>query len=85
MSPTPRLSVGNTKEALEQCEYVVEGEVSMSGQEHFYMETQATLALPVDNGNEMEVYCSTQGPSYLQACLVLYRIFVVMTGTNKQI
>ena len=38
---------------------VVEGTGRMGGQEHFYLETNATIALPSENGH-MEVFSSTQ-------------------------
>ncbi len=37
----------------------------MGGQLHFYMETQAALAVPKD-GEEMEIYGSVQGPAIVQ-------------------
>ncbi|KAG6827920.1 hypothetical protein H0H92_009962 [Tricholoma furcatifolium] len=47
-------------EVLEKVEYVAEGRTRMGGQEHFYLETMACLAVPKFESGEMEVYSSTQ-------------------------
>ncbi len=44
---------------------VVEGTLEMGGQEHFYLEGQAALALPQEGG-EMLVHSSTQHPTEIQ-------------------
>lgn len=38
----------------------------MSGQEHFYMEPQACIAIPKNEDGEMEILCSSQDHSALQ-------------------
>ena len=46
---------------------VVEGEVRIGGQEHFYLETQATCAIPGEDGTkEMHILSSTQAPKGTQ-------------------
>ena len=35
-------------------------------QEHFYLETQATIAVPKGEDSEMELFVSTQNPTYTQ-------------------
>ncbi|KAG8062933.1 hypothetical protein GUJ93_ZPchr0003g17317 [Zizania palustris] len=42
------------------CDRIIEGEVQVGGQEHFYMEPQCTLVWPVDSGNEFHMISSTQ-------------------------
>jgi xanthine dehydrogenase large subunit len=42
------------------------GEVRTGGQDHFYLETQVTLALPEEDGS-LRLHCSTQHPSEVQA------------------
>lgn len=42
------------------------GEIHIGGQEHFYMETQSMLAVPKREDQEMDVYVSTQGPTFIQ-------------------
>ena len=44
---------------------VVEGEMKIGGQEHFYLETNATYAIPGEDG-ALEVWASTQNPSKTQ-------------------
>uniref|UniRef100_A0A1L8DYE4 Xanthine dehydrogenase n=1 Tax=Nyssomyia neivai TaxID=330878 RepID=A0A1L8DYE4_9DIPT len=56
---------GDTEKALTEADHVVEGEVRMGGQEHFYLETQASIAVPRDN-DEIELFCSSQHPSEIQ-------------------
>uniref|UniRef100_A0A453N650 FAD-binding PCMH-type domain-containing protein n=2 Tax=Aegilops tauschii subsp. strangulata TaxID=200361 RepID=A0A453N650_AEGTS len=48
--------------ASNTCDKVIEGEVQVGGQEHFYMEPQCTLVWPVDSGNEIHMISSTQAP-----------------------
>ncbi|KAM0755454.1 putative xanthine dehydrogenase HxA [Meredithblackwellia eburnea MCA 4105] len=47
-------------DALEKAENVLEGSTRMGGQEHFYLETMASLVIPKLEGGEMEVWSSTQ-------------------------
>lgn len=42
------------------------GETHMGGQEHFYMETQSMLAVPRAEDQEMDIYVSAQGPTFIQ-------------------
>jgi xanthine dehydrogenase/oxidase len=44
----------------------VSGTARMSGQEHFYLETNATLVVPGAEDDEVEVFASTQHPSETQ-------------------
>ncbi|KAG5636984.1 hypothetical protein H0H81_006190 [Sphagnurus paluster] len=46
--------------ALREAEHVAEGTTRMGGQEHFYLETMACLAVPKFESGEMEVFSSTQ-------------------------
>lgn len=43
-----------------QCDKIIEGEVQMGGQEHFYMEPQCSLVWTIDGGNEVHMISSTQ-------------------------
>ncbi len=40
----------------------VSGDMRVGGQEHFYLEPNATLCVPSEGGDEMVVYSSTQNP-----------------------
>lgn len=52
---------GNLEKGFSECAQVVEGEVSLCGQYHFYLEPQSALAIPQDEG--LMIYSSTQSPS----------------------
>ena len=58
---------GNPEDVLAQfgTEQTVTGSFELGGQEHFYLEGQASLALPQENG-DMVVQSSTQHPSEIQ-------------------
>src|SRR5690606_12696160 len=45
--------------------HVFEGDFEFAGQEHFYLETQNSLALVDENGQIM-IHCSTQHPTETQ-------------------
>lgn len=51
---------------LSAATHFVEGKVRMAGQEHFYLETNASLVVPKKEDNEMEIFASTQHPSETQ-------------------
>ncbi|XP_018424713.1 PREDICTED: aldehyde oxidase-like, partial [Nanorana parkeri] len=64
--PQRQLEVGNLEEAFQTADQVHEGEVHISGQEHFYMETQSIRAVPKGEDGEMDVYLATQDPTSTQ-------------------
>ncbi|XP_050220643.1 xanthine dehydrogenase 1-like isoform X2 [Mercurialis annua] len=45
-----------------QCDKIIEGEVQVGGQEHFYLEPQSSLVWTLDSGNEVHMISSTQAP-----------------------
>lgn len=59
------INKGDVDQAMAEADIVFEGECRMGGQEHFYLETHAAIAVPRDS-DELEVYCSTQHPTELQ-------------------
>ncbi|WP_107772517.1 xanthine dehydrogenase molybdopterin binding subunit [Nocardioides sediminis] len=61
----PVVRRGDTGPALAGATHVFSGTTEMAGQEHFYLETQASLAL-VDEGGQVFVQSSTQHPSETQ-------------------
>lgn len=61
----PTLRRGDPDAALASAAHVVEGELELGGQEHFYLETHASLAM-VDEGGQVFVQSSTQHPSETQ-------------------
>jgi xanthine dehydrogenase large subunit len=56
---------GDAKRALAEAPHRLEGVLGVGGQEHFYLEGQASLAVPGEAG-EMTLYCSTQDPTEVQ-------------------
>ncbi|CAG8646005.1 30839_t:CDS:10, partial [Racocetra persica] len=57
---------GDVEKGLEDADFVFEGETRIGGQEHFYLETQATLIIPKFEDNEFEIHSSTQNPTETQ-------------------
>ncbi|KAL4901690.1 hypothetical protein BDW74DRAFT_169920 [Aspergillus multicolor] len=45
---------------LEECEYTLSGTSRIGGQEHFYLETNAAIAIPHAEDESMDVWSSTQ-------------------------
>lgn len=43
-----------------QCDKVIEGEVHVGGQEHFYLEPNSSVIWTMDGGNEVHMISSTQ-------------------------
>ena len=63
--PTHQLNRGDAAAAIASAPKVLEAEMRIGGQEHFYLEGQASLAIPQEDGG-MHIYCSTQHPSEVQ-------------------
>ncbi|WP_323771662.1 xanthine dehydrogenase molybdopterin binding subunit [Antarctobacter sp.] len=62
----PRIwSRGDTESAIANAAHRVEGTIEMGGQEHFYLEGQAALVTPQEDG-DMHVVSSTQHPTEIQ-------------------
>lgn len=51
---------GNIDETLAGCDRVFEGTTRIGGQEQFYLETNAALAIPKSEDGQMDVWSSTQ-------------------------
>jgi xanthine dehydrogenase large subunit len=82
IGPTRRITRGDADAALAQSLHRLSGELHIGGQEHFYLETQAAIAIPGEAG-AMTVHSSTQNPTEIQAvvarCLKLQLAQVVCT------
>jgi xanthine dehydrogenase large subunit len=61
----PRVERGDVEVALAASDHVFSGEIEFAGQEHFYLETHASLA-HIDEGGQVFVQSSTQHPSETQ-------------------
>ena len=56
---------GTPEDAIADATHVIEGSLELGGQEHFYLEGQAAMALPQEGG-DMVVHSSTQHPTEIQ-------------------
>jgi len=56
---------GDAQRAIDTAAQKIEGTIEMGGQEHFYLESQAAVAFPQENG-DMLVHSSTQHPTEIQ-------------------
>ena len=56
---------GDALKAIADAEHRLSGQIEIGGQEHFYLEGQAALAIPQEDA-EMVVHSSTQHPSEIQ-------------------
>ncbi len=63
--PPRSFNLGNTDKAWKDCPFIFEGIVKSGGQEHLYLETQGSYAIPLENGN-IKICSSTQGPTVVQ-------------------
>jgi xanthine dehydrogenase large subunit len=65
IAPARTLSLGDVDAAWERCETIVELRVESGGQEHVYLETQSSLAVPEQRGR-LRLFSSTQAPTAVQ-------------------
>lgn len=65
ITPPRTFALGDVDKAWEECDVIVEGRVDSGGQEHFYMEPQGAMAVPVEDGG-IKIYSSTQSPTGVQ-------------------
>ncbi|MEN8194113.1 MAG: molybdopterin cofactor-binding domain-containing protein, partial [Bacteroidota bacterium] len=67
IKPPQTFSFGNTDSIWEKCDLIVEGRVDSGGQEHIYLETQASYAIPNEKG--IKIYSATQSPTVVQRAI----------------
>jgi xanthine dehydrogenase large subunit len=60
-----KLERGDSGAALAEAKHRVRGRLKLGGQEHFYLESQAALAVPGEDGDVL-IFSSTQHPSEAQ-------------------
>jgi len=63
--PPRTFKMGDTKATWNKCAHIFEGEAISGGQEHMYLETQGSYAIPQENGN-IKIFSSTQGLTAVQ-------------------
>ncbi len=56
---------GDAADAISSAPHSIEGKIDIGGQEHFYLEGQAALAMPQEGG-DMVVHSSSQHPTEIQ-------------------
>ena len=62
---------GDVEAALTAADRVVEGEIRVGDQEHYYLETHGCIAIPKNEKGEMEIIASTQGIGFVQKMVAL--------------
>ncbi len=70
LAPEQRFQRGDAKAAMAKAPHVLEGVFRSLGQEHFYFETQAALAIPGED-SQVAIHSSTQGPTEIQRVVAL--------------
>ena len=56
---------GDIEASLKNAQHILKGIFECGGQEHFYMESQATVVYPLENG-QLEIHSSSQHPTETQ-------------------
>ncbi len=56
---------GEAETAIKNAPHEISGRIYIGGQEHFYLESQAALSVPGEDG-DVTVHCSSQHPSEIQ-------------------
>ncbi|XP_029282570.1 xanthine dehydrogenase/oxidase isoform X2 [Cottoperca gobio] len=65
--PIRTIQNGDLEAGFKQADHILEGEIHMGGQEHFYLETNVTLAVPRGEDGEIELFVSTQAATKTQS------------------
>ncbi len=65
LGPAASMASGDADGAIAGAKHKIEGRIEIGGQEHFYLEGQAALAIPGEDG-DMYLHCSTQHPTEIQ-------------------
>ncbi|NWX99683.1 AOXB oxidase, partial [Nothoprocta ornata] len=61
-----KLEKGDLKKGFKSADKIIEGELHIGGQEHFYLETNSVLVIPRLEDKEMDVYVATQHATDVQ-------------------
>jgi xanthine dehydrogenase large subunit len=65
IAPSRTFEAGDVDSIWQSCDVVVEGQVESGGQEHLYLETQGSMAIPLER-NRIRLYSATQAPTAVQ-------------------
>jgi len=60
-----KIERGNVDEQLKAAPHTIEGSIIMQGHDHFYLESQVSIAYPLEDG-QIEVHSSSQHPTETQ-------------------
>uniref|UniRef100_A0A8C6XWJ2 Aldehyde oxidase 1 n=1 Tax=Naja naja TaxID=35670 RepID=A0A8C6XWJ2_NAJNA len=61
-----KIERGDVEKAFQTVDKIIEGEVHIGGQEHFYLETNSVSVIPSKEDNTMDIYVSTQDAAHVQ-------------------
>ncbi|KAG5266149.1 hypothetical protein AALO_G00250340 [Alosa alosa] len=64
--PVRTIKKGDVSQGFKESDHIHQGEIHIGGQEHFYLETNCTLAVPRGEDGEMELFVSTQAATKTQ-------------------
>ena len=64
--PNAGITDGDVESVFKSATNIVEGEMRTGAQEQFYLETQACIAIPKIENDEIQVWSSTQNPTLTQ-------------------
>ncbi|MEK6627387.1 MAG: molybdopterin cofactor-binding domain-containing protein [Bdellovibrionota bacterium] len=65
IGPERKILSGDPEKALAEAPHRLKGTIKMQGQDHFYLESQACIAYPKEDG-QIEIHSSSQHPSEVQ-------------------
>nr|XP_033794956.1 xanthine dehydrogenase/oxidase [Geotrypetes seraphini] len=66
-SSPKKIERGDVQQGFKEADHIMEGEIHVGGQEHFYLEANCAIAVPKGEDGEMELFVSTQNPTEAQA------------------
>ncbi|XP_070285048.1 xanthine dehydrogenase/oxidase isoform X1 [Myotis yumanensis] len=65
--PELKIEKGDLRKGFSEADNIVSGELYIGGQDHFYLETHCTIAVPKGEAGEMELFVSTQNTNKTQS------------------
>ncbi len=65
IGPLRKIQTGDPESVLAKAPHCIKGVIKMQGQDHFYLESQACIAYPKEDG-QIEIHSSSQHPSEVQ-------------------
>lgn len=68
IAPVRTFTLGNADASISSAAYVASGRVESGAQEHFYLENQAAIATPLEQGT-LHLASATQAPTSVQRCV----------------